>query len=168
MLALTAPGQLTYDSVPQLAERPQRRLQQLASAGDGLAAGCVRRHRAGHAAVPAFPEPASAGRLLALLSLKPRSTGTVVVALAIVLTPQFLMFQGEIWKDMLFANAAIAGFAALAAFAKTERRRWLVLAAAAAGAGGGVRQNGVVLLPVAALALAWPRHASAGCWASGF
>ena len=46
------------------------------------------------------------------------------MALLIVLTPQWLLYQGEIWKDMLFADAAIAGFAALA---------WLREAAAFAG-----------------------------------
>ena len=63
------------------------------------------------------------------------------MALLIVLTPQWLLYQGEIWKDILFADAAIAGFAALAWQRAGRIRRAdpgaLLLALAAA-----IRQNG--------------------------
>ena len=66
------------------------------------------------------------GALLALLWLKPRGWASAVLAAAIVAMPQWLLYQGEIWKDILFANAAIAGFAALARSMPRRggRRRW--------------------------------------------
>src|SRR5260221_2987716 len=37
-----------------------------------------------------------------------------VAALGLVLTPQFLLYPGIIWKDVLFAAAAAAGFVSVA------------------------------------------------------
>ncbi|MEI7790719.1 MAG: hypothetical protein WCJ15_06025 [Alphaproteobacteria bacterium] len=157
MLALTAPGQLTYDSVQQLASGRSGAYNSWHPPVMAWLLGVFDAMVPGTLVFLLFQTLLLLGALLVLLSLKPRSTSTVLVALAIVLTPQFLMFQGQIWKDILGANAAIAGFTALAAFAKTERRRWLVAAALLLALAAGVRQNAVVLLPVAALALAWPR-----------
>ncbi len=157
MLALTAPGQLTYDSVQQLASGRSGAYNSWHPPVMAWLLGVFDAIVPGTLLFLLFQTLLLLGALLVLLPLKPRSTGTVLVALAIVLTPQFLMFQGQIWKDILGANAAIAGFTALAAFAKTERRRWLVAAALLLALAAGVRQNAVVLLPVAALALAWPR-----------
>ena len=157
MLALTAPGQLTYDSVQQLASGRSGAYNSWHPPVMAWLLGVFDAMVPGTLVFLLFQTLLLLGALLVLLSLKPRSTSTVLVALAIVLTPQFLMFQGQIWKDILGANAAIAGFTALAAFAKTEHRRWLVAAALLLALAAGVRQNAVVLLPVAALALAWPR-----------
>jgi len=157
MLTLTAPGQLTYDSVQQLASGRSGAYNSWHPPVMAWMLGVFDAMVPGTLVFLLFQTLLLLGALLVLLSLKPRSTSTVLVALAIVLTPQFLMFQGQIWKDILGANAAIAGFTALAAFAKTERRRWLVAAALLLALAAGVRQNAVVLLPVAALALAWPR-----------
>jgi hypothetical protein len=43
---------------------------------------------------------------------RPRMLGVAVMAL-IVATPQALIFQGIVWKDVLFADATLGGFAAL-------------------------------------------------------
>jgi hypothetical protein len=80
----------------------------------------------------------------------------VAVAAAAALLPQLLIYQGIVWKDVLFADAAVAGFACLAVAASGARRWWfagasfvlLVLA-------GLARQNGLVLLPFAAIATGW-------------
>jgi hypothetical protein len=157
MLALTAPGQLTYDSVQQLASGRSGAYNSWHPPVMAWLLGVFDAVVPGTLLFLLFQTLLLLGALLVLLSLKPRSTGTVLVALGIVLTPQFLMFQGQIWKDILGANTAIAGFTALAVFAKTERRRWLAAAALLLALAAGVRQNAVVLLPVAALALAWPR-----------
>jgi len=158
MLALNAPGQLSYDSVTQLADGRTGHYNSwhpplmawLLGVFDALVPGTF--------LFLLFQGLLLLGGLLALLALKPRGWLSAGVALAIVLTPQWLLYQGDIWKDMLFADAAIAGFAALAWHARQPHPAWaiaglllLVLAAA-------VRQNGVVLLPVAAiLALTAPR-----------
>ena len=155
MLALTAPGQLTYDSVQQLASGRSGAYNSWHPPLMAWLLGVFDAVVPGTLLFLLFQTLLLLGALLVLLPLKPRSTGTVLVALAIVLTPQFLMFQGQIWKDILGANAAIAGFTALAVFAKTERKRWLVAAALLLALAAGVRQNAVVLLPVAALAASW-------------
>ena len=69
-----------------------------------------------------------------------------------MLTPQWLLYQGNIWKDVLFADAAIAGFAAPGGWrphaASLADPLLLLLTLAAL-----TRQNGVLLLPVAAVTL---------------
>ncbi len=75
-------------------------------------------------------------------------------------TPQVLLYQGIVWKDVLFANLAIAGFVTLAiAGEKWERPRlrfglifaaFLLLCVATL-----VRQNGGVVLPAGVAAVAW-------------
>jgi hypothetical protein len=109
--------------------------------------------------------------MLGLVWLSPRQGWSkAILAAAIVLTPLWLLYQGEVWKDVLFADAAIAGFAALAAAASHWQRRapWLVLAALLLGLAAAARQNGVVLLPVAALALGLAaRRSGARGWLYG-
>ncbi len=97
--------------------------------------------------------------LISLTGLRRRATWLAVVlgALAIA-TPQVLIYQGIVWRDVLFANLSIAGFICLAHAAK----RWpegrvlpllgalICLALAAL-----VRQNGPILLVFGAAALAW-------------
>jgi len=83
----------------------------------------------------------------------------VVLAL-MLLTPQVLLYQGIVWKDVLFANLAIAGFVTLAvAGEKWERRRLrfglLFVAVLFLSVAALVRQNGGVVLPAAVLAVAW-------------
>ena len=107
------------------------------------------------------------GSLLGLLFLRARPYWTApVVAALVVVTPQFLVYPGIVWKDVLFAASAVAGFTLLAsAAARWADRR--VRFAALGGAGvllslaALTRQNGIVLVPFAALALGWiaARHA---------
>ena len=109
------------------------------------------------------------GAWLTLLRLGERpGWPAFAVALAMLLTPQFLLHQGTVWKDMLFADSAIAAFAVLAACGTFVAIRWpwlglcgLLLALAALA-----RQNGFVLLPVAALALGWIAARRSG-WRAG-
>lgn len=108
------------------------------------------------------------GSLLGLLSLRMRPDWTApALAALLVVTPQFLVYPGIVWKDVLFAAAAVAGFTLLAiAAARWPDRR--VRFATLPGAcvllclAALTRQNGIVLVPFAALALGWiaARHAS--------
>jgi hypothetical protein len=153
MLAVNAPGQLSYDSVSQLADgragfynswHPPV-MAWLLGAFDSLVPGTL--------LFLIFQSLLLLGALLALLWQKPRGWPSLVLAAAIVLTPQWLLYQGEIWKDILFTDAAIAGFAALAVHAKTRGRAALALSVLLLVLAASTRQNGLVLLPVAAITM---------------
>jgi len=154
MLALNAPGQLSYDSVTQLADGRTGHYNSwhpplmawLLGVFDSLVPGTF--------LFLLFQSLLLLGGFLALLALKPRGWLSAGMALLIVLTPQWLLYQGDIWKDMLFADAAIAGFAVLAWQARRPHPAWVVLALLLLVLAAAVRQNGLVLLPVAAITLA--------------
>ncbi|WP_309644745.1 hypothetical protein, partial [Phenylobacterium sp.] len=99
--------------------------------------------------------------LISLIGLRGRTSwwavGFAVLATA---SPTLLLFQGVVWKDVLFANLSVAGFVCLAHAAKAwdgEGRPWVQLAGAALAlaVAMSVRQNGLVLVVFAALALGW-------------
>lgn len=99
--------------------------------------------------------------LLGLRGLRPKASWAAVpVALLFLASPLILIFQGIVWKDILFANLAIAGFFLLARASvswPTHRPPWIVLTAAllALALAAQVRQNGIIVAPFAALTLAW-------------
>lgn len=154
MLAWNAPGQLTYDSIVQLADGRSGHYDSwhppvmawLLGLFDALVPGTL--------LFLIFQALLLLAALVILLHLRQRNGWTVLVTLLIVVTPQWLLYQGEIWKDVLFSAAAIGGFCALAAFARDAKKPWLLLAALLLTLAAATRQNGVVLLPVAAIALA--------------
>ena len=87
-------------------------------------------------------------------------TPATVVLLVCILTPQFLLYEGIVWKDVLFADLAVAGFAALAFASACWDRRPLRFAALVKAflllcVATLVRQNGGVVLPAAILAIGW-------------
>ena len=101
------------------------------------------------------------GALLSLLWLGSTiSWAAAAVAALCVFSPQFLLYQGIVWKDVLFADAAVAGFVCLAHAAQNWRAirprialvvlafLFFVLAALA-------RQNGIVVGLAGAVALGW-------------
>ncbi len=160
-LALNLPGQLSYDSVIQLLDGRTGAyhawhppvMAWLLGLGDAVLPGTAL-----YVAVNSAVAFLSFG---SLLWLKQR-TGwvTVLVALIAVLTPQFLLYQGIVWKDVLFANAAISGFVLLAHAARHWPRpvtRFVLLATAALAfcVAGLARQNGVIAPAAGAMALAW-------------
>src|ERR1700758_3062038 len=114
MLAMNAPGQLSYDSVAQLADGRAGFYNSWHPPVMAWLLGLFDRLVPGTLLVLIFPGLLLLSALLVLLCLKPRGWPSAALAILIVLTPQWLLYQGEIWKDMLFADAAIAGFAALA------------------------------------------------------
>jgi hypothetical protein len=96
-----------------------------------------------------------------LARLAPRLSWAAPVLLAGWLAvPQVLIFQGILWRDVLFANLAVAGFVALALAVARWRSPWkrwslLGLTAICLALAALVRQNGGVVILAAALALAW-------------
>ena len=99
---------------------------------------------------------------LAVLVLAPLRTSwwAAIPLLLWAMIPDGLIYPGIVWKDVLFAAAALCGFVGLVLTAGAWPRRrlrfglivasFLLLSLAALS-----RQNGMVILPVAAVALGW-------------
>jgi hypothetical protein len=147
---VNAPGQLSYDSVSQLADGRAGHYNSWHPPVMAFLLGLFDRVIPGTLLFLVFQSLLLLGALLALLWLKPRGWASVALAAIFVLLPQWLIYQGDIWKDILFTDAAIAGFAALAVHAKTGKRAGLIAAALLFTLAASTRQNGLVLLPVAA------------------
>jgi hypothetical protein len=114
-LALNLPGQLSYDSIAQLhdgrfgvynAWHPPI-MAWILGIADSILPG------AGLFVV--LDTLLIFGALIAILwlSAKPSWLAVAVAAICILL-PQFLLYQGVVWKDVLFADSAIAGFVSIA------------------------------------------------------
>lgn len=168
MLAMNAPGQLSTDSIAQLADGRAGFYNSWHPPVMAWLLGLFDRLVPGTLLFLVFQSLLLLGAMLVLLWLSPRGWPSVLLAAAIVLTPQWLLYQGEIWKDILFADAAIAGFAALAfyaqAYTQAGRLTGLVTAAMLLALAASARQNGLILLPVAGVTagLVARRQASAG------
>jgi len=107
------------------------------------------------------------GALFVLLRIGRARWWSVAAAVAVALLPQMILYQGIVWKDVLFADAAVAAFACLALVAHRWRGRGQIAALllfALLTLAGLARQNGVVLLPFAAAALAWIARGHGASW----
>jgi hypothetical protein len=167
-IAMSWPGQLSYDSILQLHDGRSGFYHSwhppvmawLLGLGDSVLPG------AGLFVV--FDATLFFGALFCLMWIKPRvSWFALVVAAGLAVLPQCLVYQGIVWKDVLFADSALAGFACLAlAEARWEYVRarmvflvgafmLLVLAAL-------TRQNGLIVLIAGVLALGVIARKTAG------
>ncbi|HTT84681.1 MAG TPA: hypothetical protein VMF67_14475 [Rhizomicrobium sp.] len=101
----------------------------------------------------------------------PSWLAVAITALSVAL-PQILLYQGIVWKDVLFADAGIAGFVLLAHAAVHWRhhRRWLFLVAAFAclALAALARQNGIVALIFGCFALVFIARRRGFCWLPAF
>jgi len=166
-LAFGLPGAMSVDSVIALEEARSGVRQTWAPAAFSFVLGLCDRMLGGTALFVTASSAVLFAALMALPSLRPRTGWAgVMLAVLVVLTPQVLVYQGIVWRDVLFANLTIAGFVLLA---RTELRwalgrSWLSLAGAALclALAAAVRQNGIVLVVAAAVALGWT--ARAGGW----
>ena len=158
MLAANLPGQMSLDSVVALQEARTGVRQTWApvafswvlSLFDGLVKGTGLYVTASAALL--------AVSLMSLPGLRGRASWLApLVALAVVLTPQMLLYQGIVWRDVLFANLIIAGFVMLAHAVTREARPWLPVVAGLAclALAAMVRQNGLVAVLAALAGLAW-------------
>jgi hypothetical protein len=114
------------------------------------------------------------GAFLSLIRLGAPTWPAAAVAALCMLSPQFLIYQGIVWKDVLFANAAVAGFVCLAQAASLWssfriRLALIVAAFALLSMAALARQNGAVVIVAASLALGWIafRNARARGWRDG-
>jgi hypothetical protein len=169
-VALNLPGQLSFDSVAQLHDgrfgfySPWHPLIMAWMLGisDSLTGG------AGLFVVfNAFLLFAS---MVSCLWLAPRARWPAVAIAAICCAlPQFVLYQGIVWKDVLFADAAVAGFACLAQAGQRWRHGavrwgWIIAAFQLFALAALARQNGAVALVVGAMALTCIAHANAVRW----
>lgn len=84
----------------------------------------------------------------------------IAVATLLCLSPLMLIYQADVWKDVLFADAGVAGFAALAWAARLWPRRGLRagllgLAALAFALATLARQNGAIVAAGGVIATGW-------------
>jgi hypothetical protein len=153
MLALNLPGQLSYDSVAQLFDGRFGTYNSWHPPVMAWLLGLFDSVVPGTGLFVVF-EAAMLALAFALSLQRSAGWATVPVALAIVLTPQFLLYQGTVWKDVLFADALVLSFALLARALQEDGRIRLalfILFFAALGLAALARQNGLLLLPVGAL-----------------
>lgn len=167
-LAANWPGHISYDSVMQMLEGRTGSYNDWHPPVMAWLLGFFDWLRPGAGLFVLFNTFLGFGSLFAVLCLFPRSSWAgLIVALAAMLTPQFLIYHAIVWKDVLFADACVAGFALLALAAgywsKPHLRlvlnfggmALLVLASLA-------RQNGlpVLLAGVVSLAIVAAMHAT--------
>ncbi|HEX3699521.1 MAG TPA: hypothetical protein VHV27_02490 [Phenylobacterium sp.] len=166
-LAANLPGQMSVDSVIALEEARTRVRQTWAPAAFSAVLHVFDRLLSGTELYVTASSALLFGAWMSLPRLRPRTGwGAVAAAALAVLTPQVLVYQGIVWRDVLFANLVVAGFVLLAGAAGhwAVRRNRLSLAGACAclALAAAVRQNGVVMVLAAAVALGWT--ARAGGW----
>jgi hypothetical protein len=167
MLGANLPGHLSYDSVAQLYEGHFHLRETWGPALYAWILGVF------DAVVPGTALYVTASGLLLFASLasfsdlRPRTSWWAVpVAALVALTPQVLIYQAIVWKDIAFANTALAGLVCLAHAGRLwprRGRRWFYLIAAMLllGVASQVRQNGIIVALVGAVALGWIAGAAA-------
>jgi len=173
LLALNWPGQMSYDSVVQLTDGRSGQYDSwhppvmawLLGLFDGLLPGT--------GLFLLFTTLLLLGAWLLLLWGRRAGWGLPILTVLAFATPQLILYQGTIWKDVLFANAGIFAFALLAKAAAcwrdtTPRALLLLLCAIALGLAALARQNGFLLLPVAAITFGLiARRQNASGWRHG-
>ncbi len=117
LLALNWPGQMSYDSVVQLADGRTGHYDSWHPPVMAWLLGLADHLLPGPGLFLAFTAFLLFGAWFLLLREARPGWGFSIVLLLIFATPQLLLYQGTVWKDVLFANAAIAGFSCLAAAA---------------------------------------------------
>jgi len=101
------------------------------------------------------------GCLWMLMRLAGRpSWAAAALAFAAALTPQYLIYPGIVWKDVLFSATTLAGFVAMACAAEAwprlaVRYAWLGFALALLVIASLARQNGILLFLGGVVAFAW-------------
>jgi len=153
------PGHFSPDSLWQLAQGRSGVYNEWHPPAMAWLLGVADRLRPGASLFIFFDAALFYGGLLAfaVLEKRPRLISMPLVAL-LTASPLVLIYQGVVWKDVLFADAALAGFAALAwsgrAWARPPRRFSLLLLAFALFSLAALsRQNGWVVPMCGALAL---------------
>lgn len=161
MLTFNLPGHLTYDSVAQLHEGRIGVRETWGPAFYAWLLGVCDKLVTGTKLYVVISGLVLFASLASLPALRRRASWWgVFVALFVVLTPHILIGQAIVWKDIAFANAAVAGMVCLA-HADREwaepRRRWLylILSLVLFAVAAQLRQNGLLAGLFAAGAVGW-------------
>jgi hypothetical protein len=160
VLGANLPGQLTVDSLIQLREGRSGIYASANPPAMSWLLGLFDRVIPGTGLYVTAVAALFFGSLIALTALRSRTTWLgVVAAAAIVLSPLTFIYQAIVWKDVLFADLAIAGFVACAYAAKRwsdpqGRKAPLIASVVLFSTAALVRQNGILALLSAAVALA--------------
>ena len=171
MLGANLPGHMSLDSISQLKEGHDHVRETWAPAMYAWILGFFDRFIPGSSLYVVASGLLFFASLAALADLRPRTSWLAVpVAILVMATPQVMIYQAIVWKDVMFANCSVAGLVCIAQAAHVwtdRRRRWLWLAGALMllAAGCQVRQNGAVVAVPASMALGW--IASSGRWRRG-
>ena len=160
-LAADLPGHMSYDSVLQLAQGRSGVFNAWHPPIMAWMLGVLDAAAPGTGLFVVFDTLLIYGSL-ALLVLAARRSSWLAAPLVLIWAaiPDGLIYPGTVWKDVLFAGAASGGFAVLAMLPRVWRhRRWRFATISAAflflTLGTLARQNGIVILPAAAIACGW-------------
>jgi hypothetical protein len=176
VLAANLPGQMSLDSVVALVEARTGIRQTWAPAVSSWLLKLFDHVLAGTGLYVTASASLLFLSLMSLVGLRGRSSWwAVLLGVAAIATPQLLIYQGIVWRDVLFANLSVAGFIMLAHAAKGWRGRvpYLPLAGALVclALATLVRQNGLLLLVAGAIVVGWSARGKRGArlaWGLGF
>ena len=160
-LAANWPGHLSYDSVMQLWEGRSGLYNNWHPPVMAWLLGNFDLLVPGAALFMVFQAALAFGSFIALTGLfsRPSWVAALVAAVAVSM-PQLFLYQGIVWKDVLFADAGLAGFTCLAWAAKLwphPRLRYGLIAGSAVllALAALARQNGALLILCGAASLGW-------------
>jgi len=171
MLGANLPGHLSYDSVAQLYEGHFHLRETWGPALYAWILGLFDAVIPGTSLYVTVSGAILFASLASFSDLRGRTSWLAAIAAAlVVLTPQLLVYQAIVWKDICFANTAVAGLVCVAHALRVwpnAVRRWLLLAAALVllAVASQVRQNGIIVAFFGAIALVWV--AGGGRWLRG-
>jgi hypothetical protein len=160
MLVANLPGHFSPDSIYQLSQGRSGVFNSWHPPVMAWLLGVADRLSPGAAAFVVADGALFFGGLVAFAALDPRPRwGSFILIALLMASPLVLIYQGDVWKDVLFANAALAGFAALAWAGNLwawPAWRWtaLTMAFALFALASLARQNGFVVPLCGAAALA--------------
>ncbi len=169
-VAVNSPGHLSYNSVLQLLEGRQGVYDNWHPPVMSFILGVCDQLATGATLFLVFNAALAYGALASIMATASRSAWIAPLAAAVCISlPQLFIMQGIVWKDVLFANASLAGFTLIFHSARQWERtrvRAILLTASVAclTLAALTRQNGVlVLLPAGAAvgAIAYAKAKSA-------
>ena len=177
MLRLNLPGHLSVDSVLALHEGRFHVRETWNPAIFGWLLGVLDGVRPGTALAVGLSGVVLFGAWALMAALRSHTSWLApILALALVALPQALIYPGIVWKDVWFAESAVAGFVLLGLGLQSRsaagRWGWLAASAGLLAVAGLLRQNGLVLVAPGAVAIAWAGWsrgagrslATAGAW----
>lgn len=160
VLALNAPGQLSSDSIYQMTEGVTGVYASMHPPVMSALLGLSHRIFPGAGLYLLIAGTPFFGALLLVSTrLRPR-LWPLLALLCLMLSPLVLIYQGIVWKDVLFANLVASSFASVVAAGAARRdgrtragTAWILVSVGCAAVAILVRQNGAIVLPFLGLSL---------------